>query len=61
MKDLNIMHVLAKNEMGFLKVIVQPLYKEISSFYDDPVLNKLLTNVEDNIERWQNIMMELTN
>lgn len=50
MKDLDKMGVLAKNESGFLKVIVHPLFKEIGGFYDDKVLNILLRNVENNIK-----------
>jgi cAMP-specific phosphodiesterase 4 len=34
-KDLDIQSIMAKNEMGFLKVIVFPLYEALDEFYKD--------------------------
>ena len=43
--------VMAKNELGFLKFMVQPLYKSISeSFIEDPISGLMFKNVNNNIE-----------
>lgn len=42
---------MAKNEMGFLKVIVFPLYEALDDFYKDQgTLHKLRVYAENNIK-----------
>jgi hypothetical protein len=42
---------MAKNELGFLKFMVQPLYKSISeSFSEDVISGSMFANVNKNIE-----------
>jgi cAMP-specific phosphodiesterase 4 len=44
--------VMAKNELGFLKFMVQPLYKSLSeSFAGESISGMMLENVSKNIER----------
>ena len=51
MKDLTDPLVLAKNESGFLKFIVQPLYKALNGFYvDDYKIKSLDSNLENNLK-----------
>lgn len=50
MKDLKNMLIKSKNEAGFLRVIVQPLYESISHFYvNDQRVRKMLSNVTQNL------------
>ena len=61
MKDLNKIDVLSKNESGFLKVIVLPLYKALEGYYSDNAkIKKLAGNIEVNIEKWESINKEAT-
>lgn len=49
---------MAKNEMGFLKVIVFPLYEALDDFYkDEGALNKLRVYAEKNIKEWESVHM----
>lgn len=41
--------VLAKNEMGFLKFMVQPLYKSIADTFLNDNAKKMYERVNDNI------------
>ena len=41
--------VLAKNEMGFLKFMVQPLYKSIADAFLNENAKKMYERVNDNI------------
>lgn len=44
--------VMAKNELGFLKFMVQPLYKSLSeSFLGEMISGEMFRNVNKNIER----------
>ena len=50
MKDLKNMLIKSKNETGFLRVIVQPLYESISSFYNnDKKIRKMVQNLAFNL------------
>lgn len=42
----------AKSQIGFIDVIVKPLYEVVKCFLPD--LEKLLVNLEKNKETWQN-------
>ena len=56
MKDLENKAVLAKNEFGFLKVIVYPLFQALNKFYgEDTLLKKFKKNIETNIKEWEKI------
>ncbi len=56
MKDLDDLKVLSKNEHGFLKVIVLPLFENLTSYYEDgPVIRKLKGHIEKNMEKWKSI------
>lgn len=58
--------VLAKNEMGFLKFMVQPLYKSIVDTFSNESVKKMYDRVNDNINeyfffnfRWSNVIKSL--
>ena len=52
------MHVLAKNEMGFLKIIVKPLWEALNETVKQK-LGEALENIERNIEQWNLIYTNL--
>lgn len=53
MKDLTNIQILSKNEGGFLKVIVFPLYEAIDEFNGtDFNIRRLKQYVENNIKQW---------
>ena len=57
MKDLKNPLTKSKNEAGFLRVIVHPLYKMMSAFYpNDFRIQKMLTNLTENLEEWERIL-----
>lgn len=59
LKDLNNISVLSKNEGGFLKVIVFPLYECMDEFcVNDPRVQKLREYAETNIAKWEKIHQE---
>ena len=56
MKDLENRAIVAKNEAGFLKVIVYPLYEALNSFYENAKILKIFKdNIDTNIKRWEEI------
>ncbi|CAD8196125.1 unnamed protein product [Paramecium pentaurelia] len=55
MKDLHIPHILAKSEIGFLKVIVRPCYALLSEFLEDR-LKHCIGNIDDTIQYWEKIV-----
>lgn len=62
MKDLNNVAILSKNEGGFLKVIVFPLYEALDEFCGtDLRIRKLREYVETNIRQWQQIYSQSQN
>ncbi|CAD8060747.1 unnamed protein product [Paramecium primaurelia] len=54
MKDLDKQEIMAKNEMGFFKVIVRPLWASLNEFYDKQLQN-VIDNVENTIINWEKI------
>ncbi len=53
MKDLTNITTLSKNEGGFLKVIVFPLYESMDEFNgNDNKIHKMREFVAGNIARW---------
>lgn len=60
MKDLDQIAVMAKAEMGFIKMIVSPLWSLINMFMDNELEN-LITNLNKNAEKWEQIYLENTN
>lgn len=47
---------MAKNEMGFLKVIVFPLYEALDDFYkDEGCLLRLKNYAKENIKEWEKV------
>ncbi|CAD8122639.1 unnamed protein product [Paramecium sonneborni] len=55
MKDLHIPHIMAKSEIGFLKVIVRPCYALLSEFIEDR-LKHCISNIDDTIQYWEKIV-----
>ncbi|CAD8121676.1 unnamed protein product [Paramecium sonneborni] len=55
MKDLHIPHIMAKSEIGFLKVIVRPCYALLSEFMEDK-LKHCISNIDDTIQYWEKIV-----
>ena len=54
MKDLTNITILSKNEGGFLKVIVFPLYEAMDQYCgNDAKIRKLRQYAENNIKSWQ--------
>ncbi|KAL4449247.1 hypothetical protein ABPG74_015629 [Tetrahymena malaccensis] len=54
LKDLDKMHVLAKNEAGFIKMIVKPLWETMNKFLNDQLLEPV-NNLENSILEWNKI------
>ncbi|CAD8145563.1 unnamed protein product [Paramecium pentaurelia] len=54
MKDLDKQEIMAKNEMGFFKVIVRPLWASLNEFYEKQ-LQDVIDNVENTIIKWEKI------
>ncbi|CAK69783.1 unnamed protein product (macronuclear) [Paramecium tetraurelia] len=54
MKDLDKQEIMAKNEMGFFKVIVRPLWASLNEFYGKQLQN-VIDNVENTIINWEKI------
>jgi hypothetical protein len=53
---------MAKNEMGFLKVIVFPLYEALDEFYkDEGTLLKFKNYAEQNIKEWEKVHLNSSN
>ncbi len=53
MKDLTNITILSKNEGGFLKVIVLPLYESMDKFNgNDNKIHKMWELIAGNIARW---------
>lgn len=54
MKDLDQINIMAKAEMGFLKMIVQPLWTLLNTFLDNE-LEDLIKRLCQNAEEWEKI------
>ena len=57
MKDLDQIGVMAKAEMGFIKMIVLPLWSIVDLFLDHEV-EGIIKNLNKNAERWEKIYLE---
>lgn len=57
MKDLDRNDIMAKAEMGFIKVIVQPLWSLLNRFLNHD-LNDYIKNLITNAESWEKIYNE---
>ncbi|KAM3132153.1 hypothetical protein pb186bvf_015748 [Paramecium bursaria] len=55
MKDLDKAAVMAKSEIGFLKVIVRPSYLLLSEFLDNR-LQHCIQNIDETIQQWEKIL-----
>ncbi|EAR83084.2 3',5'-cyclic-nucleotide phosphodiesterase (macronuclear) [Tetrahymena thermophila SB210] len=58
MKDLDILHVMAKAEKGFLSVIVLPLWKSLNDFYKGE-LNTQIEYLTDSINQWGELSQQV--
>jgi hypothetical protein len=57
MKDLNNPIVLSNSEIGFLKVIVYPLYQALDKYYvSEKMTHGFKKNIEENIKSWDEII-----
>lgn len=57
MKDTDKIEVLAKQEIGFIKVIIKPLY-ELANVYLLDALAPLIDNMDRSTEEWGKILEE---
>ena len=57
MKDLDQRDIMAKAEMGFLKVIVQPLWIIMNNFLKNQA-SEQVENISNNLKEWENIYNE---
>ena len=48
----------AKVQHGFLKYFVQPLFVSINENIDGINVNKMLQNIQHNMDHWEKLMME---
>ncbi|EGR27655.1 hypothetical protein IMG5_191960 [Ichthyophthirius multifiliis] len=51
LKDLDKMHIYAKNEAGFIKMIVKPLWETINRFLNSQIQEQV-QNLENSIVQW---------
>lgn len=55
MKGLDNLVNIAKQEIGFLKVIIRPLWVEVNNFMEN-TLKECIDNVDDNKIRWEALL-----
>lgn len=60
MKDLDQIGVMAKAEMGFIKMIVTPLWSLINLFLNNE-LESCILNLNMNAQKWEKIYLENSN
>lgn len=60
MKDLDQIGIMAKAEMGFIKMIVQPLWSLVNIFLDHE-LEEIIKNLNTNASCWEKIYLESSN
>lgn len=60
MKDLDQINIMAKAEMGFIKMIVYPLWSLVNTFLDNE-LEEILQILNKNAQEWEKIYIESTN
>lgn len=54
MQNLDKIQIMAKQEIGFIKVIVKPLWVLVNNFLDN-YLDDASKNCDDNIKEWENL------
>ncbi|CAD8127538.1 unnamed protein product [Paramecium sonneborni] len=57
MKDLDKLHVMSKNEMGFIKVIVRPLYYQMNLF-GKGAFQICVNNLDETIFEWEKVYQQ---
>lgn len=57
MKDLEKEDVMAKQEIGFFKVIVRPIYALMNQFLKDGI-KECVDNIDNTITQWEKILKE---
>ena len=55
MKDLDKINVMAKSEIGFITVIVKPVW-DLTNNYCNQQLNEQISILENNIQEWHHIL-----
>lgn len=60
MKDLDQIGIMAKAEMGFIKMIVQPLWSLVNMFLDQAI-PEIIENLEKNSASWEKIYLDSSN
>ena len=57
MKGLDNLANIAKQEIGFIKVIIRPLWVEVNNFMEN-TLKECVENVDENKSRWEGLLEE---
>ncbi|CAK67167.1 unnamed protein product (macronuclear) [Paramecium tetraurelia] len=57
MKDLDKLHVMSKNEIGFIKVIVRPLYHQLNLF-GKGAFQDCVDNLDETIFEWEKVYQQ---
>ncbi|CAD8211408.1 unnamed protein product [Paramecium octaurelia] len=57
MKDLDKLHVMSKNEIGFIKVIVRPLYHQLNLF-GKGAFQECMDNLDETIFEWEKVYQQ---
>lgn len=55
MKGLDNLANIAKQEIGFIKVIIRPLWNEVNKFMENS-LKECVELIDDNQKQWEKIM-----
>lgn len=57
MKGLDNLANIAKQEIGFIKVIIRPLWNEVNNFMENS-LKECVELIDDNQKQWEKIMQD---
>ena len=57
MQNLDKIAVMAKQEIGFINVIIKPIWGKVNLFFDG-YLNSIESNINANIKKWEEILQE---
>lgn len=60
MKGLDNMRNIAKQEIGFIKFIIRPLWGEVNNFMEN-ALQECVDNVDENKSRWEALLEDESN
>ena len=55
MQNLDKIDVMAKQEIGFINFIIQPLWKKVNEFFEN-ALSEPLKNISANIKTWEGVL-----